>query len=34
MTEYSRMAKGTFTSTGAAKAVYLPFTPDYVEFTN
>lgn len=34
MTEYSRMAKGSFTSTGGAQAVYLPFTPDYVEFTN
>ena len=34
MTEYSRMAKGNFTSTGAAKPIYLPFQPDYVEFTN
>lgn len=34
MTEYSRMAHGTFTSTGAAKAIYLPFQPDYVEFVN
>ena len=34
MTEYSRMAKGSFTSTGSAKAIYLPFQPDYVEFTN
>ena len=34
MAEYSRLAKGSFTSTGAAKAVYLPFVPDYVEFYN
>lgn len=34
MTEYSRMAKGSFTSTGATKMINLPFTPDYVEFTN
>lgn len=34
MTEYSRMAKGQFTSTGAAKVINLPFQPDYVEFTN
>ena len=34
MTEYSRMAKGFFTSTGAAQIVNLPFQPDYVEFTN
>lgn len=34
MTEYSRMAKGTFTSTGAAKMINLPFQPDYVEIKN
>lgn len=34
MTEYSRMAKGTFTSTGAAQIVNLPFQPDFVEFIN
>lgn len=34
MTEYSRMAKGKFTSTGAAKVINLPFQPDYVELIN
>jgi hypothetical protein len=34
MAEYSRIAKGHFTSTGAAQVVNLPFQPDYVEFTN
>lgn len=34
MTEYSRMAKGRFTSTGAAQIVNLPFVPDFVEFIN
>lgn len=34
MTEYSRMAKGSFTSTGSAQVVNLPFVPDYVEFIN
>ncbi len=34
MAEYSRIARGTFTSTGAAKFIALPFMPDYVEFTN
>lgn len=34
MAEYSRMAKGRFTSTGFAKYVYLPFQPDWVEFIN
>lgn len=34
MAEYSRIAKGSFTSTGAAKAIYLPFQPDAVEFWN
>lgn len=34
MTEYSRMAKGTLTSTGGAQIVNLPFQPDYVEVKN
>ena len=34
MTEYSRMAKGTFTSTGGAKIINLPFQPDSVEMWN
>lgn len=34
MAEYSRLAKGSFTSTGAAKAVNLPFVPDRIELTN
>lgn len=34
MTEYSRMAKGHFTSTGAAKAINLPFQPDVVQLYN
>lgn len=34
MAEYSRMAKGNFTSNGASQAVYLPFVPDFVEFIN
>ncbi len=34
MTEYSRQAKGKFTSTGAAQVINLPFQPNYVEFTN
>lgn len=34
MAEYSRMATGSFTSTGAAKAVYLPFQPTWIEMTN
>ena len=34
MAEYSRMAKGNFTSTGAAQIVPLPFVPDYVELIN
>lgn len=28
------MAKGSFTSTGAAKIINLPFQPDYVDFVN
>jgi len=34
MTEYSRMAKGKLTSTGAAQVVNLPFQPDFVRFVN
>jgi hypothetical protein len=34
MTEYSRMAKGNFTSTGAAQIINLPFQPQYVELIN
>jgi hypothetical protein len=34
MAEYSRIAKGTFTSTGAAKAIYLPFQPNIIRVTN
>lgn len=34
MAEYSRLAHGTFTSTGASQVINLPFQPDYVEFTN
>lgn len=34
MAEYSRMAKGSFTSTGALKAINLPFVPDAVEIFN
>ena len=34
MAEYSRLAKGSFTSTGAAKAVYLPFQPSQVKLYN
>ena len=34
MTEYSKIAKGSFTSTGAAKAIYLPFQPDTVKVWN
>lgn len=34
MTEYSKMAKGSFVSTGGAKIVNLPFIPDFVEFIN
>ncbi len=34
MTEYSRMAKGRFISTGQAKMINLPFVPDYVELIN
>jgi hypothetical protein len=34
MAEYSRIAKGHFTSTGNAQAVNLPFQPDRIEMTN
>lgn len=34
MTEYSRMAKGSFTSTGAAQIINLPFLPDRVCLRN
>lgn len=34
MAEYSRIAKGHFTSTGLAQIVNLPFQPDYLELIN
>lgn len=34
MTEYNRMAKGRFTSTGQSEIINLPFKPDYVELIN
>jgi hypothetical protein len=34
MAEYSRMAKGSFTATGNAAIVNLPFVPDFVEIWN
>ena len=34
MAEYSRFAKGHFTSTGNSQVVNLPFIPDRVEFVN
>ena len=34
MAEYSRLAKGHFTSTGGAQAIFLPFVPDYVRMIN
>ena len=34
MAEYSKLAKGHFTSTGSAQVINLPFQPDYVRFTN
>ena len=34
MTEYSRMMKGSFTSTGNARVVYLPFRPNVIEMIN
>ena len=34
MTEYSKTAKGRFTSTGAAQIINLPFQPDFVRMMN
>jgi len=34
MTEYSRMAKGSFTASASTAMVNLPFKPDYVELFN
>ena len=34
MAEYSRIAKGSYTSTGAAQVVYLPFTPARISLWN
>jgi len=34
MAEYSKIARGSFTSTGAAQVINLPFRPEYVQFTN
>lgn len=34
MAEYSKLARGSYTSTGAAQVINLPFRPDYVEFFN
>lgn len=34
MSEYSKMAKGHFTSTGAAQVIKLPFKPDAVQMWN
>jgi len=34
MAEYSRIARGKFTSTGGAQIVNLPFQPDYVRILN
>lgn len=34
MAEYSRIARGTFTSTGAAKVINLPFQPNIIRMTN
>jgi hypothetical protein len=34
MAEYSKIARGSFTSTGAAQVINLPFQPSYVQFTN
>jgi len=34
MAEYSRLARGKFTSTGGAQIVNLPFQPDYVRILN
>src|SRR6185436_6020102 len=34
MAEYSKIARGSFTSTVAAQIINLPFKPQYVQFTN
>jgi hypothetical protein len=34
MAEYSKLAKGHFTSTGGTQSIYLPFTPDRVKLYN
>ncbi len=34
MTEYSKMAKGSFTSSGAPKVINLPFVPNVIKLTN
>lgn len=34
MAEYSKLARGKFTSTGAAQVIQLPFRPGYVEVLN
>lgn len=34
MAEYSKIARGTFVSTGADKAIYLPFQPNIIRMTN
>jgi len=34
MAEYSKIARGSFTSSGAAEIINLPFRPGYVQFTN
>ena len=34
MAEYSRFATGSFTSTGSAQTIYLPFQPSRVKFKN
>lgn len=34
MSEYSRMAKGSFTAASGSKVVMLPFVPDFVELWN
>ena len=34
MAEYSRIATGTFVSTGAAKSILLPFEPNLIRMTN
>lgn len=34
MAEYSKIARGKFTSTGQSQVINLPFQPSYVQFTN